>query len=282
MENKYIEMANGINLNTIKGMKEYTKKLVDCGVDEWNIYNNYKLQCALEDMGLYTCTIKDTMRLLKGEKELIAKYGDIAKEYINVFDQCKELSISHSYFASWEKIYNNNTYVLEMDNSELKKFPTIYSISTFDGEYNCTIQLYNFRTYKEKFVHLTDFGVVGMKMITKLLKSKVDEELKYRDSMKWKGELDINAIVDMVKPLFPTLNISAREGKRGCDGNINNYMAIVVYDGKCQMGSMTLNLDNRGIACLTCRVPLCGESSCDVTNDNVINAIVDDIKFMIS
>jgi hypothetical protein len=110
----------------------------------------------------------------------------------------------------------------------------------------------------------------------------VDEELKYRDSMKWKGELDINAIVDMVKPLFPTLNISAREGKRGCDGNINNYMAIVVYDGKCQMGSMTLNLDNRGIACLTCRVPLCGESSCDVTNDNVINAIVDDIKFMIS
>ena len=279
----YIEMANGLNLKSTKDLEEYANKLMNVGISTYNIYYYVELEIALEELGLSVGRVYSAIKLLCSKEVLIEKFGecDAIDEYINVFNKCVELNLDHHYFDGACN-YTHNRYVLEMGNDELKRFPTLYSISTFSENYNCSIEIDNYNNYKEKFVHLTDFGISGVKMVTKLLQSKVDSALKYRETMKWKGEMNINAIVDMVKPLFPNLDISVREGKRGCDTNTPNYKAIVVCEGKSQLGSMTLNVDYRGIACLSCRVPLCGESSCDVTNDSVLNAIRDSIKFMLS
>ena len=175
MNNKYVE--NGINLKSVNGMKEYAKKLIDLGVDNYNIYYNRALQSALKCMDIYTFEVTQAMRLLKEEKELIANYGDVAREYIEVFNKCVDLSLNHNYFDS---IFNHthNNYVLQMGNADLKMYPTLHSISVYEDRYNCTIRVENYNNHKEKCVHLDDFGILGIKMVVKLLNEKVEEELK--------------------------------------------------------------------------------------------------------
>ena len=278
----YISMAKGIDFSTMSGLKDYTKRLMNSGVNDFNLYYNIDLDIALGELGLSRYKIKDIMRMIDDAKNLIEKYGDVASEYIAVFDKCRELHLDHHYFDSCGSS-SHNSFVLQMGNDTLRSYPTLYSISTFDGQYNCTILIENYRNYSEKFVHLKDFGAVGIKMITKLLKEKVDAELAYRQDNAWKGELDFNAIVAEVQPMFPKLNIKVSVGKRQCDGDVEPYKAIVVYDGNSYVGSITLGYNSyKGVMQMSCRVPLCGESGCDVNNDNLIDNIVKSINFMIS
>lgn len=278
----YIQMAKDLNLKTISGIKEYAKRLNDKGVKGYDLIYNVDLGWALDEMNVSLGKMHESMRRIDSEKTLIEKYGDLAKEYIEVFDKCLELHLDHHYFDGCMS-RGHNSFVLQMGNDKLKDYPTLYSISTFDDNYNCTIQIENYHNYKEKFVHLTDFGVLGIKMVTKLLKSKVEEELEYREKNAWQGELNLNTLVEQVKPLFPNLTIKVANGKRQCDGNVDPYDAIVVYDGRAYVGSLTLGYNEyKGVVQLSCRVPLCGECGCDVNNDNVILNISDYINYMIS
>lgn len=266
-----MKLAEGIDLKGINGKKEFAKRLMANGFNRWSHIYSSAFELGINGLGYYASEITIAMRLVDEENELMSNFGEVGAEYIKAFDKCLDLNLDHHYFDK------HNRFGAEM---HMVGFPILYSISTFSDSYYCSLQFEN-NHYNEKFVRSNELdNVDAYRIITHLLNEKINEELAYREKAKWHGEMNLETIVAELKEIFPKYDIIVNVGKRGCDGDVEPYKAIVVYDGKCQLGSLTLEIGSRGVAVLCSRVPMCGEHSYDVTNDDVIECISEEIRFM--
>lgn len=103
---------------------------------------------------------------------------------------------------------------------------------------------------------------------------KIKEEDRFPE---FTMELALQKLIEM----FPDLDIKIAEGRRQCDGDVT-YKAIVVNDKKgCQLGSLTFYKDEHDIVGMSRRVPLCGESSWNISKAEFEEELRDAIKFMI-
>ena len=272
---KQIAEANGFDLQTNKGRKEFARLLSSMGV------KRYELRCKYEGefvwLDVYPYQIIDAFDFVESEAHFIETYGEEGKAYVEVYDECLDMLGSHHfYFDDWSnRTHNRHAESLDWD------YPCVYSFSVYNsGTYNESFQLKNFRTYNERYANVEEFGIDGVRLATKLLKEKIEEETAYRKRMRWKGELDIEGLASELQSMYPKLEIVCRSGKRQCDGDCEPYKAIVVYDEGSQCGSVTLSINEVGICGLTRRVPLSGESSWDVTNEDVMDSLRECVEFM--
>lgn len=239
-------------------------------------WTDIMLQDALEDCGVSASDLKCELSLISSAKMLIEKYGDVARKYIETFDKCTPILSDYigvdSHWNQWHNDYARS----------FSDYKTLNQISVFGDTYDVTLELKDYDYYKEKYVRLSNCDTKAIELVTRIIMEKYQKEIEYRKKNAWKGAMDIDALAEQLQSLFPNIKISVRIGKRQNDGDCKPYKAIVVGEGIDQLGSMTLNIDHRGIGILTKRVPLCGESSCEVTNDNVLSSLKGAVEFMLN
>ena len=232
----------------------------------------------LRGKGVSPSSVRDEIRLEETKKDFLAKFGDVAMEFINTLDKCfgilDEYTMVDSHWNQWHNDYAKNV---------CPQYKTLNEVIIRRDTYNLTLELKNYNGYNEKFVRLLDVADAQfLALITRILNEKYDKEMEYRKEKAWKGEINLESLAEQLQPLFPNIKISVRIGKRQNDGDCKPYKAIVVGEGIDQLGTITLGIDNRGIGILTKRVPLCGESSCEVTNDNVLSSLKGAVEFMLN
>lgn len=270
---------DALNLDTDEGRKEFARALMKRNIDNYTL-DNTDLEPMLRNMG-YRLYDSDFLKI-RQEMEMREKWGDaLAEEYMNVHDECVRMRLDHHYFDKDHR--HENRYGAMID----RNYPLLYSISTF-SDYNASIEIHKVYSYGEKYVHILDVAPNVVRLIIQLLKGDIAKKMEWEQKMQWNGDVNLQDIVRQVQPFFPKYSIEVEVGKRQNDGNVKPYEAIVVYDksygdnksyGYC--GSLTINKGSDGIARLSCRVPLCGESSYAVTKDKVIDKVREEIESMI-
>ena len=272
------ELIKPYDLSTREGRRSLAIRLNEEKLmGEWYINDDvYDILRFHKDVS--PSSIKNELSLIKSRKELIAKFGDVAIEFINTLDKCfgilNEYTKVDSHWNQW-----HNDYAKKVCPSH----KTLNEIVISKDTYDLTLELKNYNEYKEKYTTILKCADAQfLALITRILNEKYDKEMEYRKVNAWKGDIDLESLAEQLQPLFPNVKISVRIGKRQNDGDCKPYKAIVVGEGVDQLGSMTLNIDHRGIGILTKRVPLCGESSCEVTNDSVLASLKGAVEFMLN
>lgn len=209
-------------------------------------------------------------RKLRGFSELAEKYGKAAAAaYADAYDRLIGMRVTN---LSWR---DDNTKGVHIG----LKYPSLSSINLSDESYSCHICARN-RSWDTRHYSQHELGAGQLQRLAEVLAAAADEETAYRERSAWKGEVDLEGIAAGAAAMFPKLDISVSVGKRNIDEGVEPYKAIVVRRNGCQKGSITINVDWRGIAVLNCRVPLCGESRHDVTKDGIMDDVAYWVRFM--